>query len=52
MRDKDCPEHGLATLLGELDGMRLFKFDDGYQVLANSQAVADRVHERHRLRKS
>lgn len=44
--DKDCPEHGFEAIARELDGMSLYKFDDGFQCFARTQASADRCRLR------
>lgn len=55
LREKDCPEHGLEALkealAADIDGLRVFKFDDGYQVLARTQSSAEAAHIRHLARK-
>ncbi len=49
VREKDCPDHGLDKMLrGEnLGGMQLFKYEDGYQVLAGTREAADAMYAGH-----
>ncbi len=45
IRDKDCPEHGLATLERSSD-LRQFRYTDGIEVWAETEAAADEMHAR------
>lgn len=44
-RDKDCPTHGLATLVIP-DGLREYLYSDGICVMAESESSADEMHAR------
>lgn len=51
VRDKDCPEHGLATL--ELSPcLRKFRYGDGIEVMAETETAADAMHARMLARRS
>lgn len=44
--DKDCPEHGLAAIMDELDGRFLYVLDDGFECFARTKADAERCRDR------
>jgi len=50
--NKECPEHGLAAIARELEGMVLYKLPDGFRCFARSRAEAERCRDRHRAGKA